>query len=147
MCIDDFQWADVDSVRLLNALMRPPDPPAMLVMLGFRDDLAPSPAMTELTDPAALVGRDVRELALGPLAEQDALDLTMKLMGDAADPRLARIYVERAGANPFFLAQMVLGANVEGVGELSLDEIVARRIVDLDADRRELLAFAAVAAT
>ncbi|PRP90650.1 Serine/threonine-protein kinase PrkC [Enhygromyxa salina] len=151
VCVDDFQWADVDSVHLLNTLMRPPDPPALLVILGFRDDLELRPgaraAMTELRSPAALAGRDVRELLLGPLEHQDALALTMKLMGDAADPALARVYVERAGANPFYLSQMILGAAVDGEGasELSLDEIVARRIVDLDADARRLLALVAVA--
>ncbi|KIG17956.1 serine/threonine protein kinase [Enhygromyxa salina] len=151
VCIDDFQWADIDSVRLLNALIRPPDAPAMLVLLGFRNDLELGPgsreAIAELTGASALEGRDVRDLQLGPLAQQDAVELTMKLMGEAADPALARSHVERAGANPFFLSQIVLGGHAkgEGAGELDLDEIVARRIVDLDPDRRTLLALVAAA--
>jgi serine/threonine protein kinase len=147
--IDDFQWADVDSVRLLNSLMRPPNPPALLVMLAFREDLELRPssreALAELTDPTALGGRDVRELPIGPLELGDALDLAMKLMGDAADPALARSYVERAGANPFYLAQITLGAAGEGAGELTLDEILARRIIDLEPNLRRLLAIVAAA--
>jgi serine/threonine protein kinase len=147
--IDDFQWADVDSVRLLNSLMRPPNPPAVLVMLGFREDLELRPssreALAELTDPSALGGRDVRELLLGSLDHRDALDLAMKLMGDAADPALARIHVERAGGNPFHLAQITLGAAVDGASELTVDELLARRIVELAPELRRLLAIVAAA--
>jgi serine/threonine protein kinase len=147
--IDDFQWADVDSVRLLNSLMRPPNPPALLVMLAFREDLELRPssrdALAELTEPAALGGRDVRELVVGPLEARDALDLAMKLMGDAAEPALARSHVERAGANPFHLVQITLAATGEGAVELTLDEILARRIVDLEPSLHRLLAVVSAA--
>ncbi|PRQ09028.1 serine/threonine-protein kinase [Enhygromyxa salina] len=149
VCIDDFQWADIDSVRLLNSLIRPPDAPAMLVLLGFRDDLELKPgsreAVAELTSADALEGRDVRDLQLGPLDQGDAVDLTMKLMGEAAEPTLARSLVEQAGANPFYLGQLVLGGRAQAEGAGNLDEIVARRLVDLDHARRTLLALVAAA--
>lgn len=151
LTIDDFQWADLDSVRLLQALVRPPAAPAMLTVLSFREDLELRPAarevLAELRDNAALAGQDVRALGLGPLAEADARDLTLTLMGDAADPELAAGLVERAGANPFAIAQLVRGLVLGGdaTAELSVDELVTRRIVELEPLARRLVAIVAVA--
>ncbi|MCA9698056.1 MAG: protein kinase, partial [Myxococcales bacterium] len=145
ICIDDFQWADIDSIRLLINLMRPPDPPTMLVLLGYRDDLEHRrEALDELIEPAALIGRDIRELELGPMAPQDALDLATRLLGDEAERGQAQAVVDRAEANPFFIGQMILGRHQDAL-ELGLDEIVARRIVDLDPEVRVVLAAVAIA--
>ncbi|EDM78005.1 eukaryotic-type protein kinase [Plesiocystis pacifica SIR-1] len=152
LAIDDFQWADLDSVRLLTALMRPPEPPSVLLVLSFRDDLEPrSEAMAELRSASAVAGRDVRELHVGALAPEDALELTVQLLGEGTDRAQARALVERTGANPFFLGQLAIGSDLhpsqggEGRVQVSLDEVVARRIVDLDPLLRRLIALVAIA--
>jgi tetratricopeptide (TPR) repeat protein len=144
VCIDDFQWADIDSVQLLAALLRPPDPPAMLLVLGFRTlDLEPTPALRELRDPSTLAGRDVRELEIGPLDDADALTLAVALLGDRPDPARAEALVDRARGNPLLLTQLALGASVDS--STDLDEILGRRVAELDAEPRRLLTIVALA--
>ena len=160
VAIDDFQWADVDSARLLTELMRPPDPPAMLLVVSYRDEVEDREVLQLLTSPDALAGRDVRELELGPLSSEEARELAAALMRERATSQaggaatLIREGVEasadalarRAQGNPFYIGQMVLGDDSHSSSDASLDRLVARRIVGLDPLPRRLLATVAVAA-
>ncbi|MCA9701523.1 MAG: protein kinase, partial [Myxococcales bacterium] len=164
--IDDFQWADVDGARLLASLVRPPDPPAMLLLVSFRElgrreprhdssrDASPErpDALRELTSAEAQLGRDVRELELGPLADIEARELAWQLMGGEdhgtigereAQRRRADALARGARGNPFYIGQMVLDDGID-VSETGDDRIVARRIVQLSPDARRLLATVAV---
>ena len=48
--VDDLQWADADSVVLLEDLLRPPGSPAMLTLLSFRsEETAAKPFLQALT--------------------------------------------------------------------------------------------------
>ncbi|MFO7561044.1 MAG: protein kinase [Enhygromyxa sp.] len=154
--VDDFQWADVDGARLLASLVCPPAPPALLLIVSFRGSLRDasedSEALAELTSAGARLGRDVRELELGPLPEQAAAELAATLMGFAEQGsidereqarRQADVVAQRARGNPFYIEQMVFdsGASDPEAGD---DRIVARRIVSLEPAARHLLALVAV---
>ena len=79
--IDDLQWADADSVVLLEELLRPPSPPAMLTLLCFRsEETAAKPFLQALLDRA---GRDVwSAISLEPMTEDEA----SALIGDLLPP-------------------------------------------------------------
>ncbi|MFO7561058.1 MAG: protein kinase [Enhygromyxa sp.] len=151
--IDDFQWANVDSARLLNELLRPPDAPPMLVVISFRDEARHEEALEALSAPEALADRDVREIEVGPLAHDDARALASALMGEGLDAARAEAYAAGAEGSPFYLEQMVHGASIEGEGIREgegesagrLDQLVVRRILQLDPASRRLLEVVAVA--
>ena len=71
ICIDDLQWADADSAVLLEELLRPPSPPAMLTLLCFRsEETAAKPFLRSLLERS---GRDVwSSIALGPMTDDEA---------------------------------------------------------------------------
>ncbi|PRP93874.1 hypothetical protein ENSA7_79150 [Enhygromyxa salina] len=152
--VDDFQWADVDSARLITELMRPPDPPPMLLIISFRAEVDEREALQLLTAAEAVSGRDVRALDIGPLSGDEARQLADALMRERdperPDSGAAEAFARRAQGNPFYIGQMVqmvMGDDAHTSStDASLDRLVARRIVALDRIQRRILATVAVAA-
>jgi predicted ATPase/class 3 adenylate cyclase/tRNA A-37 threonylcarbamoyl transferase component Bud32 len=123
--LDDLQWVDPASLRLLGELVADPDTRRLLLIGAFRDDEVDaahplSVALGELGD------HRVRRISLGPLAEDDVAamvaDSTDRQLWDAAP--LAALLHQKTGGNPFFVAQFLLG-------------LVEEDLVSLSADRRD----------
>lgn len=146
--IDDFQWGNVDSALLLSSLVRPPDAPAMLVLVSYRDEVETNDTLQALTDAAALHDRDVRDVRVGPLDKNEAHALARVLMGDEYDAETADRYAAGSEGSPFYVGQLVHSLYaVDPASETpgQLDQIVVRRILQLDPDSRRLLEVVAVA--
>ena len=105
--IDDLQWADADSIFLLEDLLQPPDAPPLLLIASFRSEDIEE--QTFLKQMLLQSGTDqCRELQLGPLAAEEARDLTrslFKLAGFSGEPFIESIVLE-AGGSPFLLEQL-----------------------------------------
>ena len=71
VCIDDLQWADADSVVLLEELLQPSGTPPMLTLLSFRsEETAEKPFLRALLQRA---GRDIwSAILLEPLTRDEA---------------------------------------------------------------------------
>jgi tetratricopeptide (TPR) repeat protein len=148
--IDDFQWADVDSLRVLGELLLPPEPPTLLLVLAFRDE-SRTGVLATLTDPDVLRTRIVT-LRLEPLAHADAVTLARSLLERRPD-RLwsaeeldtgAQLIAEAAAGEPLQIVRAVRAAM--GAGEVrSVDEMLARQIVELPTAALHLLALIALA--
>ena len=156
--IDDLQWGDVDSARLLVELLRPLlAPPLMLIVAARLEDLASAP-VRELRGGLRAAGYDdVRDVEVGPLAPHDARALALDrlgLDGEGAAQRAAEIAGESRGA-PLFIAELARHVRQEdtplraGATDLDhgslLDEVIRSRIAALPVPARRLLEIVAVA--
>ena len=104
--IDDLQWADADSIYLLEDLLRPPEAPRLLLIASFRtEDIEEQPFLKQLL---VQTGTDsCRELFVGPLDGGEARELARSLLtaNVQGEPFIESIVAEAAG-NPFLIEQL-----------------------------------------
>ena len=147
--IDDLQWADADSIFLLEDLLQPPDAPPLLLIASFRsEDIEEQSFLKQMLLHA---GTDqCREIQLGPLAAGEARDLTralFRLAGFSSEPFIDSIVTE-AGGSPFLLEQLThygMMNEREATAGISLTTMLEERIRQLPQGSRALLNVLAVA--
>jgi hypothetical protein len=146
MFLDDLQWGDSDSARLLSVLVAEPDPPPVLIVGSCRsDERALSPLLRTLESEGKSVWNPI-EIEISPLARAEATHLVSRLLGDAGREGVESIVAE-AGGNPFFLLEMALAAQ-EKTTEMRgapLANVIASRVQSLPKAARELLETVAIA--
>jgi len=142
--IDDLQWGDADSAALLDELMRPPDPPALLLITAYRtEEAATSPLLKRLLErPDA---GEVRRLAVEELAPSEARELAHALLGmnPSVSPSQAEVIARESAGNPFFIDELVRFGRLGAAS--TLDEMVRARVLLLPDEARRLLEVVAVA--
>jgi serine/threonine protein kinase/tetratricopeptide (TPR) repeat protein len=146
--IDDLQWADSDSILLLEDLLRPPDGPPLLLICSFRaEDVESKPFLKQLVQNAD--GESCRELFLNPLTGQEASNLAHSLFNSSAidsEPFIDSIVHEAAG-NPFLLEQLSHYAMMSerATAGTTLTTMLEERIRQLPKGSRQILDTLAVA--
>jgi len=155
--IDDAQWGDLDSATLLAEVLRPPDPPVLLLVVSYRsEDRETSPFVRALGGPAGQPDHTVqrRELLVEALTPAESRELALSLIGGAGRAALARAedVARESGGNPFFVGELVrhvqtgedtLGGPGAGA-EVDLDDVLWARIVRLPEEARRLLEVVAI---
>ena len=141
--IDDVQWGDLDSARLLKELIegtRVAVAPAMLLILAYRSEtgVAPNESLELLQQ-----GDAITQIALGPLAPDQAVRLAATLLGeDFGSTEAARLATEAAGS-PFFLRQ--LAEHKKAGGGVALGRVIQDRAASLAPLELRLLEVLAIA--
>ncbi len=154
--IDDLQWGDVDSAALLGELLRPPEPPPLLLIASYRsEEAADSIPLAVLRDTRTQLGDrvDVIDIALEPLNEDEARALALSLLGPdhPHGSDVAASIAKEAAGSPFFIDALVRSLPAAGspsgsVTPIRLEDFVIGRVTQLPDDARRLLEVAAVAA-
>ncbi len=107
--IDDLQWSDRDSARLLKHLLLPPDPPLLLLVATYRDDEPDAEGLSSLRQMLAEdeVKRelDVRTIELSALTPAESRRLAQQLLPPDEVERVEQIARE-AGGSPFLLGEL-----------------------------------------
>jgi serine/threonine protein kinase len=153
--IDDLQWGDADSAALLSAILRPPDPPPLLLIGCTRNESGGAeesasflPARVSPLEDDPLSSPE--ELFLDQLTPAEAEELARGLLGGgrSASEAARAIAIESRG-NPLFLDELVHASFDEGpgrpAGTLTLHELIGRRVSRLPDQARRLLEVVAIA--
>jgi predicted ATPase/serine/threonine protein kinase len=142
--IDDLQWADSDSLVLLESLLAEPDPPPLLLLATSRSTGEAGGRPTLPPSVSALV----RKLPLGSLSQTDCEQLLARLMratGDRGVTAAGSLITEAAG-NPLFLQELVRYAATRGAVDqhLRLEDVIFSRISDLNPSAIQLMEILAI---
>jgi hypothetical protein len=148
--IDDLHWADADSMLLLEAVLRPPDPPPVLMLACLRtEEIAPKPFLQAFLNGGGTRSRTV--LLLEPMTEDESLDaLASMIPAGAQIDQARRIALAReAGGNPFLLEQLAHcadGNGADGGCDATLADMLQHRLQDSPDGSRQFLEVLAVCA-
>jgi serine/threonine protein kinase len=129
MVIDDFQWSDQDSLRMLAQLTGPPNPPPLLLVFASRSD-DEEPILRQGTC-----------LKLAPLSGAHSLELALSMtrhLGQGS-PEQAALVARQAEGSPFLIEALLhqIGATTHGVSQ-DLEQLIAGSIQALDEPARRL---------
>jgi len=108
--LDDLQWADLQTLRLLEQLLRGEGDCSALIVGAYRDNevLEGDPLSLTLVSIAAAQGR-IEQLELAPLDASQVAHLVADTLhcATAAAAPLAALCMEKTQGNPFFLGQFL----------------------------------------
>lgn len=135
--VDDVHWGDADAVDLLMALVEPPDPPRVLVVLGHRDGEAWSSSPFAIAFEQRLqkgVPFSLAEVEVAPLTPADARALAASALG-RDDAEVASI-VEAAAGNALVLTRLLASP---AASERDLTTLTERTLARLPGDLRRFV--------
>ncbi len=142
LVLDDLQWADPASLRLLQVLFAQGAPKGLLIVGAFRDNEVDDSHPLKITlRTLHREGVPIKEIQLAPLRYEDLqhwLVDSLKMSGPSVEP-LARCVFGKTQGNPFYAGQFVTALYRDGLlsfstesarWEWNLAEIEARNVTD-----------------
>ena len=159
--IDDLQWSDDDSLRLLRYVVRSDATSPIFLMFAIRpEEFA---LVTEAVNLVADMDRMglVRRLKVDRLTQQETRELLGSVFGGPVDPSGAAVMHAQAEGVPFIVEEMArayrdggmiqqidgvwrLARNAERLVPSAVKTLISRRAAHLPDETKELLADAAV---
>ena len=108
--LDDLQWADSASLKLIQLLMTDPDSQYLLMIGAYRDnEVSPTHPLMQTLDQIQQTGTRVSTITLQPLS----VDCVNQLIADTLNGSiersipLAQLAFNKTNGNPFFLTQLL----------------------------------------
>jgi predicted ATPase/signal transduction histidine kinase/tRNA A-37 threonylcarbamoyl transferase component Bud32 len=131
--LDDLQWADLPSLRLLERFMTDVETTHMFLVGAYRDnEVEPGHPLLMAVDEMRKAGATVETITLAALRRAEAMELlvdTLRCGVEEAGP-LADVCLGKTRGNPFFLGQFLLRLHERGA--FRFDERAGRWRWDLE---------------
>jgi hypothetical protein len=140
LCIDDMQWADADSLQLLEAIFSEPSSPRLLLVCLYLSDQVEAHGVVREQHGdgakalAALCERQrvrLSDISLAPLSGEATRALIAERL-DLPESEAARMAGESNG-NPFFLGELLAAGDI--VRSAALAEPGSPRVQNMDLER------------
>jgi DNA-binding NarL/FixJ family response regulator len=138
---DDVQWGDAEALALLHYLVAAARPAGLPLLLVCASRPAAEAQALSASLGALLAGGLFLELTLGPLDEDDGIELALSLAPRLHRPDAAEIW-RRAQGSPFWLEALAGAAGSESTPSGS----IRARFTTLDVDAARLFGLLVVAA-
>ena len=161
--LDDLQWADSATLKLMQLLITDPEQQYLLVIGAYRDnEVSPTHPLIQTVEEIEKTGTIVNNIVLQPLDLADVTELIADTLNCCTEKviNLAELIWNKTGGNPFFLTQLlqalyqdkllkfdftaITNEGSKGSWDWSIDEIQAigitdKSVVELVASRIEKL--------
>ncbi len=129
LVLEDLQWGDAATVKLVDSTLRNfRDLPLMVLAFARPEVSAQFPGLWS--------EREVQTIKLGPLSRRAAEQLVTGALGPQATPEAVARIVERADGNPFYLEELVR-AVAAGRNDVFPDSVLGTVEARLDAEGSE----------
>jgi PAS domain S-box-containing protein len=116
--LDDLQWLDAATLRVLHDVMTEEEVRYLLLVGAYRDNEAgPDHPLLPRLDAIRRAGTSVTEIVLVPLSVDSVADIltdTLHRKRRAVEPLAALVHA-KTGGNPFFAIQFLLALHDEGL--------------------------------
>jgi tetratricopeptide (TPR) repeat protein len=110
LILDDFHWADQDSIQALAFLSRNVSHLPILLAVALREDEVQDPTLIHVLKEIRTDGL-ATDLPLKGLGEKETQKLLELIVPDPLDPlratEVARLLLDQTGGNPYFLKEVV----------------------------------------
>lgn len=141
LLIDDAQWGDLDTARLLELILAPPDPPPLLLVTAWTNEDAATGLLLRTLDEKL---RNV-DVELGPLTSDEADELARAVLLQWPSVRSSsRTIVRESGGNPF-LVDFLARYRKRQPRSARLRDAIHDQIAKLEPEARALVRAIAVA--
>lgn len=143
--IDDLQWADLESFRLLQAWLAAGEGRALIVATLRPQAELEGEARAQIDGLRNLIC--VREVSLGGLPEQASVALARALLGRGAPQGWVDLVARESAGHPLFLIELARYAESRDAriaAELTLDAAIGAHLGLLPVDARSLLSAVAL---
>ncbi|HEY9853903.1 MAG TPA: AAA family ATPase [Leptolyngbyaceae cyanobacterium] len=166
--LDDLQWADSASLKLIQLLMSDPDSQYLLLIGAYRDnEVSPTHPLMLTLDEIKKTGAAIETITLQPLDIHHVDQLVADTLHDRTgrSQPLAELIFNKTQGNPFFFTQMLATLHSEklltfdyksgiwqwdikqiqtvGITDYNVVELIARNIQKLPEETQQVLKLAA----
>ncbi|WNG34071.1 AAA family ATPase [Archangium violaceum] len=119
MFLDDLQWADLASLKLIQLLLSESETPPVQWIGAYRDnEVSPSHPLVPVLEEVRKADARVTDIRLEPLNADQVTQLvrdTLPGVEENMAAALSALVHEKTGGNPFFLLQLMVTLNQDGL--------------------------------